>query len=309
MSNSSTLSRARADLILLAVALIWGSAFVAQNLGMQAVGPFTFTSARFLLGALIVLPFAWRECRQLRAAGVSFDLHDLLSWVGLGSLLFFGAAFQQIGMVTTSVTNASFFTSLYTPLVPLLGWLLFRHAPHWSIWPAALACMIGTFLLGGGELSLLNSGDLWVIFSTLFWGGHVLLVGHVAARRGAPLTVAVAQFIVCAVLAGGWALHAETVSLQGLVNGAGAIAYTGVFSVGIAFTLQVVAQRHTHASDSAILLSSETLFGALAGALWLGETMNAIRLCGAALIFGAIMAVQLLPLWLASRVAVVPDPA
>jgi drug/metabolite transporter (DMT)-like permease len=306
MPNSSAMSRTRADLILLLVALIWGSAFVAQNLGMQAVGPFTFTSARFLLGALIVLPFAWRECRQLRAAGVKFDRQDFLSWLGLGSLLFFGAAFQQIGMVTTSVTNASFFTSLYTPLVPLLGWLLWRHAPHWSVWPAALACMIGTLLLGGGAMSLLNAGDLWVILSALFWGGHVLFVGQIAQRRGAPLTVAVAQFLVCGVLAGAWALHAETVAWQGLLNGAGAIAYTGVFSVGIAFTLQVVAQRHTRASDAAILLSSETLFGALAGALWLGESMNAIRLCGAVLIFSAILAVQLIPMWQAGRPAAEP---
>lgn len=295
------MSRARADLILLLVALIWGSAFVAQNLGMQAVGPFTFTGSRFLLGALVVSPFALREYARLRSAGVRFDLHDLLSWIGLGSLLFFGAAFQQIGIISTSVTNASFFTSLYTPLVPLLGWLLFRHAPHWSVWPAALACLAGTFLLGGGELSMLNRGDLWVILSAVFWGGHVLLVGQVAMRKGAPLIVAVAQFIVCGLLASGWALHAESVSLAGLADGAASIAYAGVFSVGIAFTLQVVAQRHTHAADSAILLSSETLFGALAGALWLGETMNAVRLCGAALIFGAIMAVQLVPMWLDSR--------
>ena len=171
------MSRLRADLILLSVALIWGSAFVAQNLGMRAVGPATFTGARFLLGALIVLPLAWRERGQLRATGVHFDRADLWSWLGLGGLLFFGAAFQQIGMVSTSVTNARFFTALYTPLVPLLGWLLFRHAPHWSIWPAGIACVVGTFLLGGGEFSLLSRGDLWVILSAVFWGGHVLLVG------------------------------------------------------------------------------------------------------------------------------------
>jgi len=303
------MTRARADSILLLVALIWGSAFVAQNLGMKAVGPFTFTGARFLLGALVVLPWAVRECVRLRAAGVYFDRTDLLSWLGLGLLLFFGAAFQQIGMVTTSVTNASFFTSLYTALVPIFGWLIFKTAPHWSIWPAALACVLGTFLLGGGAFSLLSSGDLWVILSAVFWGGHVLLVGHIAMRKGAPLTVALAQFVVCGVLATGWAFHAETVTLAALSEGFGAIVYAGVFSVGVAFTLQVVAQRYTRAADSAILLSSETLFGTLAGMLWLGETMNAIRLCGAALIFAAIMAVQLVPLWLQKAPAAEPGKA
>jgi drug/metabolite transporter (DMT)-like permease len=300
------MTRAKADTILLLVALIWGSAFVAQNLGMKAVGPFTFTGARFLLGALIVLPLASREWSRLASEGVRFDRHDLLSWIGLGGLVFFGAAFQQIGMVTTSVTNASFFTSLYTALVPLFGWLLFKQAPHWSIWPAALACVVGTFLLGGGAFSMLSTGDFWVILSAVFWGGHVLMVGHVAMRKGAPLTVALAQFVVCGVLASVWAFHAETVTLAGLSGGLGAIMYAGVFSVGIAFTLQVVAQRHTRAADSAILLSSETLFGTLAGMIWLGESMNAIRLCGAALIFAAIMAVQLIPLWLQNPPATVP---
>lgn len=297
------MSRTRADLILLGVALIWGSAFVAQSIGMQSVGPFTFTSARFMLGALIILPLAWRECAQLGALGVRFDRIDFLSWLGLGCLLFFGAAFQQLGIVSTSVTNASFFTSLYTPLVPLFGWALFRHAPHWSIWPAATTCVAGTFFLAGGEFSLISKGDLWVILSAVFWGGHVLLVGQIAARKGAPITVAVAQFLVCGVLAGGWAWHTEAVSYAGLHSSLGTILYAGVLSVGVGFTLQVVAQRHTRAADSAILLSSETLFGALAGAVWLGETMNGVRLFGAALIFTAIMAVQLIPLWANSRVA------
>ena len=118
-----------------------------------------------------------------------------------------------------------------------------------------------------------------------------------------------AQFLVCGVLATAWALLTETVTLQGLSNGLGAIVYAGVFSVGIAFTLQVVAQRHTRAADSAILLSSETLFGSLAGALWLGESMNTIRLCGAGLIFAAIMAVQLVPLWLEVRAEALPERA
>jgi len=299
------MTRARADLILLGISVIWGTAFVAQNLGMQYVGPFTFNAVRFLLGALVILPLALRELRALRARGGHIDSHDVLQWIGLGLLLTAGAATQQIGIVTTSVTNASFFTALYVPLVPVAGWLLYRHAPHWSVWPAALACLFGTYLLGGGEFSLLNTGDLWVILSALFWTGHVLLVGRIADRKGVPVTVALAQFLVCVTLSGAWALYAEAPTLGGIAGGFGAIAYGGILSVGVGYTLQVVAQRHTHAADSAILLSAETLFGALAGALWLGETMTPIRMAGAALIFAAVLAVQLVPLWLETRRAAV----
>ena len=176
------MSRPQANVILVFIALIWGSAFVAQNLGMKEIGPFAFTGTRFLLGALIVLPLAQREYRRLSQRGLAFSGREWLGCIGLGVLLCFGAAFQQIGIVSTTVTNAGFFTALYVPLVPVIGWLLFRTLPHWSVWPASGACIAGTWLLGGGELSALNTGDFWVLASTLFWAAHVLFVGRVAAE-------------------------------------------------------------------------------------------------------------------------------
>ena len=292
----SAISRPQANFILLFVALIWGSAFVAQNLGMKQIGPFAFTGARFLLGALIVLPLAYREYRRLAQRGLAFTPREWLGCMGLGVLLFFGAAFQQIGIISTTVTNAGFFTALYVPLVPLLGWLLFRHLPHWSAWPANVACIIGTWMLGGGELSALNTGDLWVLASTIFWAAHVLFVGRVAAEKGAPITVAITQFIVCGVLSLLWAAIAEPTSLAQLQAASLSILYAGILSVGVAFTLQVVAQRHTHAADAAIILSSETLFAAIAGALFLNETLNALQFGGCLLILAGILTVQLAPL-------------
>lgn len=296
MSVPTALTRTRANLLLLLIAFIWGTTFVAQNLGMKEIGPFAFTGTRFLLGALVVLPLALREYRRLKQRGQAFSRGDWLGCIGLGVILTFGAALQQIGIAATTVTNAGFFTALYVPMVPLLGWLVYRHWPHWSVWPSGLGCIAGTWLLGGGELAALNAGDFWVLASTLFWAAHVLFVGRVAAEKGAPITVAIMQFVVCGVLSLILAALTEPISLTQLEAASWSILYAGVLSVGVAFTLQVVAQRHTHAADAAIILSAETLFAALSGALFLSETLTATQFGGCLLILSGVLAVQLMPL-------------
>lgn len=289
------MTRGRANLLLLCAAFIWGTTFVAQQLGMAGVGPLIYTGTRFLLGALVVLPLALREYGRHLARGGRLDPTDILAAGGLGLLLCLGVVLQQIGIVYTSVSNAGFLTALYVPLVPLMAWGLSGQAPHPALWPTAFGCLIGTFLLGGGSYSALNVGDLWVIASTLFWAAHVLFVGRVAARQGTPVLVAFIQFVVCGLLAllGGLAL--EETTLAGLRSALPAILYGGLLSVGIGFTLQVVAQRHTRPAEAAILLSSEVLFAALAGALYLGERLAPIQLAGGLLIFLCIVAVQVLP--------------
>jgi len=283
---------------MLLVALIWGTTFVAQQLGMAHVGPLTYTGVRFLLGALFVLPLAIREYGRLQARGVRLERADWFAWCGLGVLLFLGAVFQQIGIMGTTVSNAGFLTALYVPMVPILAWLIDRHAPHPAVWPATIGSFIGTFMLSGGRFDALTVGDYWVIASTLFWAAHVFWVGRVAAHRGAPIMVAVTQFVVSGVLSMLVALAIEDIELAGLVEAAPAILYGGLLSVGVAFTLQVIAQRHTPATDAAILLSSEILFAALAGALYLGERLTPLQLAGGGIIFVCILGVQVAPILL-----------
>lgn len=290
------MSRTLANGLMLLTALIWGSTFVAQQLGMQHVGPFTYTGARFLMGAVIVAPLALREYLRLQDRGVQFTVHDLLAWGGLGMLLFLGAIFQQIGVGGTTVSNAGFLTALYVPMVPLLGWALDRYRPHPSVWPATVGTVVGTYFLSGGTFTALTTGDWWIIASTVFWALHVLLIGRVAAKKGAPIMVAFTQFVVCGVLAALLATAQESVTTVQLHAALPAILYGGVLSVGIAFTLQVVAQRHTQPTDAAILLSSELIFAALAGAWYLGEQLSTIQLAGGAMIFVCILVVQLLPM-------------
>ncbi len=291
------MKRVQANSLLLVAALIWGTAFVAQQAGMRDVGPFTFTGARFLFGAVMVAPLAFLELRRLGRRGTFLDLHDLLACTLLGVVLFLGAALQQIGIMGTTVSNAGFLTALYVPLVPIAGALLLRERSHWSVWPASLGCVAGTYLLGGGSLAALTVGDLWVIASALFWAAHVMLVGRVAARKGASVTVAMLQFVVVGALGMAVGLGTEAVSTDALERALPSIAYAGILSVGVGFTLQVVAQRHTPAADAAILLSCETLFAALAGRLVLGETLTAGQMAGGLLIFACVLAVQILPMW------------
>lgn len=297
------LSRLQSGGLLLLAALIWGSAFVGQALGMAGVGPLTFTGVRFVLGALVVLPLAWRERQSLRALGHRYAKQDIAAIGLLGGLLCTGVVMQQIALITTSVTNAGFLTALYVPLVPVLAWLLQRQLPHWTVWPAALGCLVGTWLMTGASLTRLTPGDLWLLGSALPWALHVLLVGQFANRLRGAYTLACGQFAVCALISGAMGAVLEPLTAEGLRLAAGAIAYTGIVSVGIGFTLQVVGQRHAHPADAAIILSSETVFAALFGALMMGDRLGATGLAGAGLILGCILAVQIQPMLMARRAA------
>lgn len=290
------MNRTASNGLMLITALIWGTTFVAQQLGMKDVGPFTFTAARFLIGALFVVPLAWREYTRVTALGVRVHGRDVLSWVGLGTLLFLGAILQQIGLMSTSVSNASFLTALYVPMVPLLAWFVDRRRPHLSVWPATIGSVVGTFFLSGGSISQISTGDWWVLASTIFWAGHVLWVGRLAEKKGLPILVALTQFVACGLLALLLAVFSEPVTVQGLQSALPAILYGGVLSVGVAFTLQVVAQRHTRPADAAVLLSSEILFAAIAAVVYLGETISTTQIVGGLIIFSSVLAVQLLPM-------------
>jgi drug/metabolite transporter (DMT)-like permease len=289
------MNRLQANLLLTAIAIVWASAFVAQAEGMKTLGPVAFTGVRFLLGALVVLPLAIWEWRRREAPALSTGQWLPLS-LGLGVLMALGAVMQQIGIVSTTVTNAGFLTALYVPLVPIFSMLLLREPPHWSVWPGAFACLAGAFLLSGAHDLVLHTGDAWVIASAIPWALHVLFIGRVADRLAAPFLVACAQFAVVGLLNLSWALFFEPFTWAQVQACAGPIVYTGVLSVGLAFTAQVVAQRYAEAADAAIILSSETVFAALFGAWLLGERLDGQGLLGCALILGALLTVQLLPM-------------
>ena len=299
---SKPLTRTQANLILLIVACAWGCAFVPQSIVAPFIGPITFTAARFLLGAAVIAPLVWMEWKSLRVHQANDD-HPAppitardWSHIGLmGALLCAGTVLQQVGMKYTSVTNAGFLTGLYVPLVPILGIILYRRRVHWVVWPAAVACLMGTWLLTGAGKIDLNVGDLWVLATVIPFTLHVLWIGGLAERLHAPLLVAWGQFIVCGLLATAFALPMETFNWDNLPHVVWPLAYMVFISVGIGFTGQVIGQRYARPAESAIILSSETVFAALAGAVFLGERLPMLGYIGGVLIVLGIVVVQILP--------------
>jgi drug/metabolite transporter (DMT)-like permease len=286
------MTRIQANLVLLLTAAIWGAAFVSQNMAMQSIGPYWFVAIRFLIGFLVVLPFAIREHRK---ATSPLTRRDVIAFGVIGLALFGGAVTQQIGMVTTSVTNTSFLTGLYVIIVPVLTLLVLRKPPHWIIWPAAILALAGIYYLSGGDLSGLKIGDFWVIACAAFFALQMLLVGIFVTQSARPLTLSAIQFLVSGIAGLALAIPTEAISWNGLLDAAPEILYAGIFSSGVAYTLQVVGQRYTTAPQAAIILASESLFGALFGALLLGERIGTLGYVGCLLIFTAMVLVEIVP--------------
>ena len=287
------MSRLQADLLLVMTAAIWGLAFVFQKTAMDDIGPLTFIAARSALASIALAPFAWFESRKANTAAPS----RYRTVIAAGGVFFFvGAYLQQVGLVTASVSNASFLTALYVIFVPLITWAWYRKAPPIIIWPAAALSLAGTWLLSGGTVGIFSSGDGMVALSAIVWAAHVVVTG-IAAHYGRPLLFTCLQFVIVGVLGLAGALTYETISLTGLMRAAPEIAYVGLLSSALTFTLLTVTMRHTPAAEAAIIVSAESLFGALAGAAFLGERLTAVAWSGAVLIVLATLAVQIAPHW------------
>jgi drug/metabolite transporter (DMT)-like permease len=290
------LSRSQANFLLLLAAIIWGSTFVVQKLvfiGDSQLELFTFTALRFGLGALVVVPFALHESAK---ASEPLKGQTFAIFACIGAVLFGALITQQSGINRTSVTNAGFLTGLYVVIVPGLALVLFRKRAHWSVWPASSGCMGGLYLLNGGSLSEISTGDLWIIFSSFFWALHVVLVGVFAASSGRPLTLACVQFSAGALLGLVCTITFENPTLVVIMGFWPEILYAGAVAVGIAFTLQVVGQRYTQPADAAIILVLEMPFAALAAALILEERLSPMGLTGCSVILVSVLGAEVLPL-------------
>ncbi|MHC4945301.1 MAG: DMT family transporter [Planctomycetota bacterium] len=285
----------KADSLLLLAAIIWGFAFVAQRIGMDFVGPFLFNGVRFVLGALVLLPFILRSRRASRSNGESKNSGGsklpVLGGMLAGLLVFGGASFQQVGLVYTTAGKAGFITGLYVVFVPLLG-LFFRQRPGSGTWIGAVLAAVGLYFLSVTESLTIDFGDLLVLCGACIWACHVLVIGWLSPRVDA-LKLACTQYLVCAALSLTTAVCVETISIDALWQAAWPIFYGGALSVGIAYTLQVLAQKKAPPAHAAILLSLEAVFAALGGWIVLGEILSLRGLAGCALMLFGMLASQL----------------
>lgn len=288
------MSRIQADLVLLLVALIWGAAFVAQKNALAYVGSFTFIAARFAISALLVLPLALRErskSKEVIAGRVTlFDLALLCA-------SFAGAVvLQQVGLEKTSVTNAGFLTGLYVLFVPVICRVIYKQTLSMLIYPAALLSVAGVFLLSGGELTSVSlEGDGLVLLCAVGFAIQVALIGKIMGAVKAPFRICLLQYASCALIGLAAALIFEHPTMENILKAGLPILYAGVISGGIAYTLQVVAQQYTPASDSAVILSGEAVFAALTAAIMSGERLTSTGFAGCLLIIFAILMVEFGP--------------
>ncbi len=279
-----------ADLILLLVAAIWGFAFVAQRLGMDHLGPFGFNGSRFLLGAVSLLPLLF----IFRAKPGSTDTGPMLKGsIAAGICLFLGASLQQAGLLYTSAGNAGFITGLYIIIVPVLG-LLIGQATRINTWLGGLLAVTGLYYLSVGDDFSINTGDMLVLASALFWALHVIIIGKLASQLD-NLRLAIIQFFICALLSllVAAVFEQNLLTLENILAAWQPIAYAGLLSVGVAYTLQVVAQRDAPASHAAIIMSLEAVFAVIGGWWLLAEEFSPRALIGCSLMLAGMILSQI----------------
>ena len=281
--------RIQADLILLLVAIIWGFGFVAQRLGMESLGPFGFNAFRFMLGALSLLPLLlfFKSDQNGNSRNILF------SGFIAGLALFAGASFQQAGLVHTTAGNAGFITGLYIILVPLLG-LLIGQQTNINTWLGGLFAAFGLYLLSFKDLSAINVGDILQLAGAACWAAHVLIIAKLAPKVD-NLRLAIAQFVICALLSAmvAFTIENDLFTLSNAIQSWKPIAYAGLISVGIAYTLQIVAQKHAPPAHAAIIMSLEAVAAAFGGWLLLDESFSTISTIGCGLMLFGMMLSQL----------------
>ncbi len=289
--------RWKSDLILLLVAAVWGTGFVAQRLATTQLSTFYYNAGRFLVAALAVFALSLLQKPRLPQAAVDVGAPRTaarrLPWMVLaGVLLFAAAGFQQAGLVTTSIGNASFITGLYVVLVPLILLLVWRQRVRWMSWVAVGVAVLGVMLLSlQGELRL-APGDLLELAGAVMWAMHIILVGRLAERGVDVLALSLVQFITCGLLNLSFALIQDPRGLGSVAAAWPVVLYSGLLPIGLGFTLQIAGQKHAPPVDAAIILSMEAVFATLFGFLFLQEMLSARQLLGCALILAAMILSQ-----------------
>ena len=276
---------------------IWGTTFIAQDTGMDDIGPFTFNAVRFFVGFLAIIPLAILfEVKKFRLE-FKIDLKTflILSFL-IGVSLFLGSALQQVALLYTDVANAAFFTIFYVPMVPIIIYFYRRKSIHWSVWPSVILCLIGGYLLTNFQDATVRLGDSLVILGALFWSSHIIFTGIIVTKYNLPLTLGAIQTLIVALLSFIIGLIYEEFVIRNIMNEIDSILYAGILSGGFAFVLQIYAQKNITPAPAAIIFSLEGVFATIAAWFLLNQLLGINNLLGCFFILCGVLLSQLLPL-------------
>ncbi len=290
------MSKTASMICALVTTFIWGTAFIAQDTGMDNIGPLTFNSARFIVGFLTILPFAlFFERKKIKIEISSKSKLFIKYLIFMGISLFLGTFLQQAALQYTNIANAAFFTVFYVPLVPILLFIIYSQKIHWSIWPAIGLCVIGVYLLSDFSNSEIMLGDTLVILCSVFWALHIIFAGKFMEEFNIPMFYAALQALFVAILSIIFSLIFEEINFSKIILESSSIIYAGALSGGIAFTLQMFAQKNIEEAPAAIIYSLEGVFAAVAGWIILDQFLNINNIVGCFLILIAVISSQLSP--------------
>jgi len=281
----------KANMLLLLAAWVWGFAFVAQKVGSEYVGAFTFNGIRFALGSLTLVPVLmyFRKKNKKNPEHIKLE-SPLKGGIAAGCILFFANTFQQVGMSYTTAGNAAFITAMYIVLVPIIG-IILKHKINFSNWVGVAFAVIGLYFITIRNGFAINYGDILQIICALFFALHIVLIDNLV-KRVDGIQLSVVQFTTCSVISLACAFVFEDIRLRGILQGALPILYGGICSVGIAYTLQVIGQKNAKASHAALIMSLEAVFGALGGLIILNENLGYRGYIGCVLMLAGILISQ-----------------
>ena len=276
---------------------IWGTTFIAQDTGMDDIGPFTFNAVRFFVGFLAIIPLVILfEIKKFKSEfKLDFKTFTTLSLL-IGFSLFLGSALQQVALQYTDVANAAFFTIFYVPMVPIIIFLFRRKSIHWSVWPSVILCLIGGYLLTNFYDATVRLGDSLVILGALFWSTHIIFTGIIVTKYNLPLTLGAIQTLIVAILSFFIGLLYEEFIFENILKEIDSILYAGILSGGFAFVLQIYAQKNILPAPAAIIFSLEGVFATIAAWFLLDQILGINNLLGCFFILCGVLLSQLLPL-------------
>ena len=283
---------------LIVCTFIWGTTFIAQDTGMDNIGPFTFNCVRFFVGFLAVAPFVFFFEKKKINHQIKNNTNQFFKlMVPVGVFLFLACVFQQVSLLYTDIANSAFFTVFYVLMVPIIVYFLFSERLHWSIWPSVLACVIGGFFLSDIGDANIRLGDSLVLIGALFWALHIIYIGKIIDQFDLPFFIALIQNLIVATLSFILVILFEEFDFSKIKLETIEILYAGILSGGAAFALQLFGQRNISAAPAAIVMSLEGVIAAIAAWIILNQILDLNNIIGCTLILAGVLLSQLAPIY------------